>query len=398
MNMLTYGNSAKALQQNGYVPAACSETGPIGPWPVRQHDYSRFPENNPLPVAVLTSIPLPRFEGDPVQSPMDTWLATVTVKVRAELATEAAAIVAKYVGAAVCPVRVDNGALVYVFSLSGPQFPLVETAPWDDATDSVAVHTGPAYIPLNSTWRGPDLLDVPRPALPEIDQQKAHALIKDFDALLEARAPRSEPPPRPAKRPLLEPGQRLLWGNHRAIAAMKQNGWDPRPVAWGQEREEDNGYAVPDLGLFQYNVRVDGHGVGVPLQGLVAIEWTPTRHRREEIHAAILSMGPCLLRTAKGTDSRLYLFRADRKWYEQTIGVPFAQLSIRRAPRQLVVLSGADAAGREYVLDRDILQTRVDELATFDFHDHGRLQNALDAIPEPDYSQPAPRKRKGAAA
>jgi hypothetical protein len=130
----------------------------------------------------------------------------------------------------------------------------------------------------------------------------------------------------------------------------------------------------------------------------VAVQYTRTtassQSRNWLANSIIRARGVCLVRTVKDGKS-LYLFRAGGGGKDQDIHTPYAGVRIRRSG--LIVLSGADSAGNEYTWDRDLLATRVGELATLEFHETQWLERALEALPEPDYSKPAP-KRKGAAA
>jgi hypothetical protein len=393
MDQLNFGNSAALLRANGYVPAACSESGkPIGPWAIRQHAFDKYPENDPLPVAVLTAAPAPRSEFDPVQNPKATWLALLCVKVRDELAADVAALTAKYVGTAKCPVRIGDDALLYVFR-TGELFGRVQTSPGHQP-DHAAVEAGPSFIPLNGNWRaGLDLLDVKRAELPELDHVKAEALIGEINAILCERAPPVEPPAPRVPRPLLEPGQKLLWGNWRAMDALRENGFSLLPIRWGQQTPERNGYA-DFAGNWHYNDPLDQHGVGLTLAGLATVEII-TRFRHD-VDAAIQAVGPCLIRTVSGDETRrLYVFRNSSSGADQAIYSPNVHAIVRR--RGVVVLSGVDEDGRQYEWNRDMLTARVEELAALESFDAQRLQRALERLPPVDYINAVPKRRKVSA-
>jgi hypothetical protein len=152
---------------------------------------------------------------------------------------------------------------------------------------------------------------------------------------------------------------------------------------------------VDAVSNWHYTVALDNHGVGISLKGLVAIEWTP---RRQDVDAVIRAIGPCLVRTVKDDEAqrRVYLFRAERGWRDEDIQTHHAGLGVRRSG--LIVLSGSDEAGREYVWDRDTLQAHTAELATFEHYDTARLLSALEQLPAPDYSKGRAPKREKAAA
>jgi hypothetical protein len=394
-NQLNFGNSAELLRANGYVPAACSEGGkPMGPWAVRQHAFHKYPENDPLPVAVLTAVPAPRSEHDPVQNPKATWLATVRVNVRDEVAADVAAVIAKYIGAAKCPVHVaDDGSLLCVFR-TGELFGSIRTDAWREP-DFAHVDAGPSFIPLEGNWRDAlDLLDVQRAELPELDHAKGEALISDVNRVLQDHAPPVEPPAPFVPRPLLQPGQRLLYGNTRAMNALREHGFSPSPVRWGQQEVERDGYSDSN-GFWHFNCDLSNHGVGVALKGLVTLKsvWG----FREDVDAAIRALGPCVIRSVAGDDTRrLYLFRCSYG-ADEDIYAPNAHIAVRR--RGVIVLTGTEKDGREYEWDRDVLTVRADELAAFESHDAQRLRRALESLPPPDYSKvaPAPKRRKAAS-
>jgi hypothetical protein len=377
-NQLTYGNSAALLSAAGYVPVPLSDGGPAGPVFVRQLDFGKWPESAALPVAVLTWVPAPRFDADPVQDHTEIRLATLTVHVRPEWLPDVDAIIAKYTLGAKCPVRIaDDGSLLFVFQLTGEPFATVQTH-HAHAPDRAVIESGPQYIPLAGNWRdGIDLLDCQRGELPQLDGVTADAMVKEINALLSAQAAPYVPPvyTRPA---ILQPGQRLLYGNSRALTALEENGFKGAlPVRWGDQQAERDGYADA-VNNWIYKVSVSKHGVGVPLKGLVTIETvTPFR---PDVDAIIRGLGACLVRTVVGDESRrLYVFRSNDGGADQGIYSPCVHLAARR--KGFLVLSGADEDGREYKWDSDLIQTRVDQLSAFEYFDAPRLQSALEPLP-----------------
>jgi len=379
-NALTFGNSWELLRQLGYVPVPLSESGqPLGPVFVHQLDHSKLEASNPLPVGVLTWVPAPRGEFDPIKDPVAIRLATLTVKVRADLMSDVDAIVAKHTGKARRLVRIeDDGSMRIPFRLTDEPFPTVQTSTANDPGHAV-IETGPSWIPLDGNWRdGMYPTDVPRSELPEMTRDVADALVKKLDALFEARAPRWEPPVY-VRRPILEPGARLLYGNQRALNQLRENGWpDLLPVRWGHQQVERDGYMMTQLDKFKYNVDVSSHGVGFMLKGLVTIEtispWRP------DVDAIIRDLGPCLVRSVAGDESRrLHLFRSQYNGSDQALYSPFVNMAVRRTG--LLVLSGADENGHAYAWDSDLLQAKLSELATFDAWDVQKVQRALEPLP-----------------
>jgi hypothetical protein len=357
---------------------------------VRQHDHSKWPENDPLAVGVLTWVPAPRGEFDPVQNFAAMRLATLTVKLRDELAADVDGIVAKHTGSTKCPVRIaDDGSLLFVFRLS-ESFETVQTHPTHDP-DRATAESGPSWIPLNGTWRDDlDLLDVRRSDLPEMNKAVADALVRELDALLSDCAPRWEPPVY-VKRPLLLPGERLVWSNTRALGRLRENGFQTLlPVRWGSVSAERDGFSDAN-GFWHYNCDVSSHGVGVTLKGLVAIS-QPVGRFREDVDAAVKSIGPCLIRTAEGT--HVYVFRTLQGGIDEDIQTPWVHLSAYR--KGLIVLAGANENGFDYSWSHDLLQTRVESLGIFEQHDVYALRKALEQLPPPDYGKPAVKRARRA--
>jgi hypothetical protein len=395
---LTFRDIAPLLKANGYAPAPLADNGkPLGPFAVMQVAYSRYATNDDLPAAVLTAVPAPRNEHDPVQDHRCTWLATLAVKVRDELVKEVDAIVAKYIGKAKCPVRVaDDGSTLRVFRLAGELFSTVTT---DYAHDPhfARVESAAAFVPVNGTWVGGiNLLDVMRDELAELDHGRAQQLIGELNALLHAHAPRSEyvlPPPVP--RPLLEPGQKLLYGNRRALAALRENGFQPLPVRWGQDDVERDGYS-DFMGGWHYNVPLDNHGVGINLSGFALLEFVGVTFRADA-DEVIRAMGACPIRRVIGDQNPVsvaYLFRCDQSPKNETLYGPVVA-HVRRTG--LLVLSGEDTYGRAYQWDRDLLTVKANELPALEPHDAQRLQRALEALPSIlEYKAAATKGRKRA--
>jgi len=396
MNELTFGNSSQLLRQNGFapIPLGTPDLRPLGPVHVLQIDWTRNPDYADAPVAVLTSVPPARSPESPVQNAQDTYLATVTVSVRPELAADIDAIVKRYVGDGRVPVRIADGEAVYVFKLAGERFSTIATG-YGNQPDSVRVESAASVVLLNGQWKdGISLLDVFRNELAPLSRDHAQALVDEANRLLDARAPVVDyfPPPR-VPRPLLQPGQTLRYGNDRAMDVLRENGFSkPLPVRWGQQEAEKDGY-VDSVGNFHFNVDVSEHGVGINLKGFALIEFGS--RFRADVDELLRSFGPCLVRTAAGDDRPVYLFRSDQGGGDETLNGPNAFVHVRRLG--LIVLSGADDKGRAYAWDRDVLTVKSDELATFELHDGKRLQRVLEALPPADHSKGTGKRRKAAA-
>lgn len=392
MKELTFSNSAALLAANGFAPIPLGSNGqPLGPVYVLQTNWARFPVYAEAPVAVLTTVPAATNAHAPVQNAPDTWLAVVRVSVREELKTHVDEIVKRYTGTAKCPVRVAGGEALYVFKLAGDRFSTLATA-FSHQPDSVRVESAASFVALNGEWvDGISLLDVFRSDLPPLALDHAQALIYELNRLLDERAPpASYFPPPVVPRPLLEPGQRLLYGNRRAMDALREHGFPPVPVRWGQHEAEKAGYSDAN-GRWHYTVPVDEHGVGISLRGFALIEFGG--RYRAEVDEAVRSMGTCIVRSAAGDDCPVYLFRCSAGT-DQPLYSPAAFLRVRRTG--LAVLSGADSAGREFQWDRDILRVGVNELTTFEPHDGQRLQRVLEALPIADDSKVSKRRKSAA--
>jgi len=394
-HQLTFGNASALLHQNGFAPIPLGDNGkPLGPVYVTQIDFARNPSNADLPVAVLTSAPMPQGPHAPIQSAQDTWLATVAVAVRDELKADVDAIVKRYTGAAKCPVRVADGTALYVFKLAGDRFSTLATA-YGHQPDTVRVESAASFVKLNGQWKeGLSLLDLSRDELAPLSRDHAQALIDEVDRLLDDRAPRIDyfPPPR-APRPLLQPGARLTYGNTRAMDVLREHGFQPFPIRWGHDDVEGDGFS-DFMGRWHYNVDVSEHGVGTSLKGFALLSFSG--RYRADVDDAIRSMGACVVRKAAGDDRPVYLFRCDHQGGAgETVYSPHVHVRVHRAG--LMVLSGADANGRAYAWSRDVLTIKSSELAAFELHDSKRLERLLEALPPADYSKATGKKRKTAA-
>jgi hypothetical protein len=378
MDQLTFAETASLLKANGYAPAPIGDSGkPLGPFAVMQVAYAKYTTNDGLPPSVLTAVPAARNEYDPVQDHRGTWLATLTMKARDEQVKEAESIVAKYIGKdARCPVRIaDDGSALRVFRLAGDLFSTIATH-----DEFARVESAAAFVPVNGTWvNGVSLMDVMRSELPELDREHARRLIDELNALLDANTPPVAPPAPYVAAPILQPGQRLLYGNTRAMRELCAHGFRPLPVRWGQQSVEDDGYA-DFMGNWHYNVSLDDHGVGISLKGFTLLEQSRVTFR-DDVDEAIRAMGPCLVRTVRGEQvppNVVYIFRCE-SGMDDFVATPNVGVQIRRTG--LLVLSGADTYGREYQWNRDLLAVKVSELPAFDQYDARRLRDALESLP-----------------
>lgn len=392
MDQLTFGNSASLLKANGYAPAPIGEGGlPVGPFAVMQIAWGKYATNDDLPAAVLTAVPAPRNEHDAVQDHRATWLATLSMKA----SDEADAIVAKYIGKAKCPVRVtDDGSTLRVFRLAGELFSIIAT----EDPDFARVDSAAGVVPVNGQWKdGVGLVDVMRSELPELDHGRAQQLIGELNALLAANAPPYIPPAPFVAPPILQPGQRLLYGNRRALVALNENGFQPLPVRFGQDEVEKDGY-TDFMGGWHYNVDLQQHGVGINVgRGFAVLEFIGGTFR-VDVDAAIRAHGACLVRRVTGDQHPVnvaYLFRCSQQGGDQTLYTPHLHVQVRRTG--LLVLSGEDQYERAYQWDRDVLTVKASSLATMELHDAARLQRGLEALPSIlEYKAAATKGRKRA--
>jgi len=393
MDQLTFGNSAALLRANGFAPIPLGDGGaPLGPVYVTQVDFARNPSNAELAVAVLTSAPMPQGPHAPIQNAQHTWLATVTVSVRDEVQADIDAIIKRYTGAAKCPARLADGEALYVFKLAGPRFSTLATA-YGHQPDTVRVESAASFVPLNGQWAdGFSLLGVSRDELPALSRDVAQGLIDELDRLLLDRAPAVDYfPPVRAPRPLLQPGQTLRYGNERALEALREHGFQPVAVRWGQQHAEKDGFSDAN-GRWHFNCDVSEHGVGINLRGFALIEFNG--RFRTDVDELVRSFGACLIRTARGDDRPAYLFRSLQGGPDEALYSPNVHMRVRRAG--LTVLSGADDDGRAYQWDRDVLTVPANQLGTFEQHDGKRLERMLEALPPPDYDKAPAKRRKSA--
>lgn len=432
-NQLTFGACAALLRANGYAPAPLATGGHVaGPFAVVQTDYARYAENDGAPVAVLTAIPLPRNELEPVQGARGTWLAKLTVNVRAELVDEIDAIVKRYAGAARCPVLIeDDGSMLFVFRTVD----LWGTLSAGCDPDHVRIVAGPSCIPVAGNWRsGIDLLTVARGELPELDRVKADELVNELGQLLQDRAAPLPvlPPPSPPK-PLLQPGERLLFGNTRAMRRLSYNGFTVCPVSLEDNqvpkleshvaqwvdgfRLDDERYSDFGVGLITTHTRpsnlFDMSAVKPGATWLAELEVRARTDIAAAIHSIIAArygQGP--IRIASD-GSRLYLFK-------RVYGMPLAAtdfirsatgadgypvigstVRIRIASAPVIVLSGADDAGKPYRWERgDPLTVARDDLPALDGNLSQWFLKAVEQLLASGKisSTPAPKRGRKAAA
>ncbi len=368
-DQLTFGDCAELLRMNGYVPAPLSvDTGlPLGPFKAMQIPYGRFESNNPLPVGVLTQVPLPLSPEAPVQDPRATCLVTIATRMRAGLAVEADAIVKRYTGES-CPARVeDDGGRRYVLRLAGEGFSTIGTDE-DAEGDYLRVSGGPDFIPIAGEWSHyGGLLTIHRSELPEIDHVRAIALVEAVNALLDKHAPPAPQPVRfvPTPLPDLAKGEPLAFGHARAMHAMKENGYAICPVPWGQSRASDAWYMTASVGV-QWNPGTERMGVGAfctlnPADKSTWLAFVEISGKDEEqvarADAAIVArIGAGLLRTASdGKRLRVYeqcgsdRLRDSERVVSPLQYTPGKSVLLRFGATGIVVVSGLDGASKPYL-------------------------------------------------
>lgn len=370
--MINFGNTRELLKANGFISAPIGADGrPLGPWAEdKQLDYSRY-LSTPYaegPAAVLTRVPMAQHDHSPVQNAQASWLAVVTVHVRADLLADVEAIIRRVAGdAKCCPARMDDeGTLQYVFRVSdAPAFGEASTGTHDG--DQYARATaGPSFLLLDGEWRGGDLLSVFRSDLAELDAARAAAIVEGIDELLDRHDAPYVPPMRYVARPLpnLAAGERLEFGHKLAAHAMKENGYAACPVPWGESRPSKSFYVSASFGL-TWNPDTASMGVGVflglnPADSSTWLSFVEISGDPELVAHAdaviVARLGAGMLRVA-GDGTRLRLYRQpawDRLASEKKYTVspePFVagrSIQLRFGSAGAVVVSGTDANGNAY--------------------------------------------------
>lgn len=373
----TFGDCVAHLRANGYAPAPLLDTDghPPGPWRVAQTDYSRY-DYAQCAAAVLTAVVLPRSERDPIQDPAATRLISVTLRLPEALAAKAARILKGK-----CLVRLaPDGALVHVFALDNNSVPFGCLNVQVEGVGSVNIDSHAAWIELGSPndWRGGrDPLNQPRSSLPEIDQHEAVQLFNALHSLLHAHAPTPAAPAPWTPKPVLAPGERLLFQNTRAVNMLKRNGYSPRPVAWGKDTDEQGVAALTtemDYGRLFHSAMSSTPGRSETW--LATIELKAKRAdiatALDAIFARHMEGASCPVRVASD-GSTLRVFRWPQGVFNPVefmrsagaVGefVPNGMVTMRIAVPESIVLSGLDGAGRPYSWrDGDLLSVKRDYL------------------------------------
>ena len=353
-NMITFKQASPLLRAAGYAATPCSlETGiPIGPVAQRQFEPHKFPENDNLPVSVLTWVPAPKSELEPYPDPTSVRLATVTVRVRAELTADVEALIKRHVGKSRCPVLVrEDGSLVYVFKAREV---FRAATGYSYEPDIVVAEVAASWLPLEGNWRaGIDLLSVTRSELPELDDTGAKKLIGQIEVLFDKHAPPITALPSRVFTPkaLLTDAGALRYGMKRELARLRSNNYTPCPVVpkgkgvirprlTPEESQQYEGYPTDreewkdaHVGLLtgwkKPNVNFDRtyvrHGASHLAEIRVRIANADLMAAVEAVLTARLGIGP--VRIAPDGE-RLYLFQRER-------GAPCEPVDFNRRAGQL---------------------------------------------------------------
>ncbi len=434
----TYLTSAAWLRESGYAPApiAPGHRMPAGPWAAIQLMYDERTHPDEL-AAVFTALPAPRGPGG-VDDFKATHLVTLTVNARGDLSAQLAAVVAKYVGAAKCPVRVSaDGERVYLFAAATNAVFTEKRAYLEYST--VALNYCPECIAVGADhegqpyeWPQGDLFAVRRAELASLDNDSCDALMADIQELFAKLAPPAPPPaPRVAK-PIVAAGARLTWENKRARLQLAENGWDVVPVPFGRQ-SPDNRVRMGQTGeyLFDRKKPPSEFGVGVVTSldrsTFVALE---VSSRSAEVAADLEKLGisdktgsivagiAALIKQFAGdakvpvrrtsTGSQLFLFRSAGSYSAAGLrrlltvpGTPGTAVTLTLIARTAcVVFSGDDAAGKPYTWENDLLSTKQGELPEY----RAKILNDIEAFMEAgaglldkarEGATPAKRARKG---
>ena len=180
MKLVTYGACAEKLRQNGYAP--CSAVAPLGVYDenLTGHHREWQPwEISEVPVAVeLTGLAVLVIDPSKIAD------VELLERVRAALA-----------GATAGPCRIgSDGRETYPLQAFG--------RPAGDALDGAVHLVCDGLLPLDATWRGGDLLTVPRTELPSADELPA--VLETLGRLPFVLAAERRPPPAPTLRGWLE--------------------------------------------------------------------------------------------------------------------------------------------------------------------------------------------------
>jgi hypothetical protein len=401
----TYLASAAWLRESGYAPApiAPGHRMPAGPWAAIQLMYNERAHPDEL-AAVFTAVPMPRGPGpDVILDAKATHLITLRVNARDDLVPQLQAIVAKYVGAAKCPVRVSaDGEHVYLFAAAASAVFTEKRAHLEYSTVSLnyfpecialaADHDGQPY-----EWPKGDLFSARRSELAALDNDACDALMADIQELFAKFAPPAPPPAQRVAKPIIAPGERMTWENKRARSQLVANGWDIVPIPFGRQAPDPRLRMGPTGEyLFDRKKPPSEFGVGVVTSldrsTFVALELSS---RSAEVAADLEKLGfadktaPILAgigaivkrfagdakvpvrRDSKG--GQVFLFRsagaftaAGLKRLLSVQGKTGTAVAVAIYARNVcMIYSGDDAAGKPYTWENDLLSTKHHEVPVY---------------------------------
>lgn len=410
MNRYTYGDSAATLRTNGYAPAPLDADGhPFGPWRQAQIDYSRY-DYAQAPACVLTAVALPRSERDPIRQPATTRLVCIALRVREELLAKAARILKGK-----CLARVTDGAIVHVFALDNDSVPFGAMNVHVDGIGSVNIDSHAGYIELGDPkeWRGGrDPLNTLRSELPPLDQHEAVQLFNALHELLHAHAPTPAAPAPFVLKPILEPGQRFLFDNVRAVGTLRRNGYNPRAHRWSKDTDEQ-GVAVLATET-DYGRLFHGAISSTPGRNETWLATVELKIKRADIATALDAIfarhtagARCPVRVASD-GSTLRVFRWPQGVFAPveflrsagTVGefVRDGMVRMRIAVPEAIQLSGLDEAGKPYTWrDGDLLTVRRDDLPELDSNKAAWIARDIEKLLESGRFSDEPQRTQEAA-
>jgi hypothetical protein len=235
MNGLTkFFDIAEVLIANGYAPIAMprGKAQPEGAWAVMQMAW-HTPTNGKALAAILTAVAPPRNEQSPIQRWRESRLTTVEMRVRPGFVDEADAMMIER-GARIVRVSQD-GARVWVFRNGGEPFSALASRPYKAGT--MRVQSARHFLALTEdvdgtafAWPHGTPVDVRRDELPVLNAGDAQRLIAAFETWANEREPAPVLTTPHVPKPLLEPGERLSYGNLRARLLLERGGFHAVPV------------------------------------------------------------------------------------------------------------------------------------------------------------------------
>ncbi len=368
---ITFGNSHELLLLNSYAPIPLGDNGtPMGPVYVMQIDWTRHAASAEAQPAVLTACP--RLQGPPpAGSPLiadveQTYLATISVAARSDLWAEVDAIVG------VGPVRIgEDGTRLYVFAFNGAG--MLEGAGTSYAAEldgfSARASGGNGFIPLDGEWPRGNLLQTMRSDLPTLDADTARAMVDALDELFDkhiAPATPSFSTFKPTPLPSLKDGERVTFGNARAMDTLKRHNYDTCPVDWGDTRPSSAWINTATFGV-QWEPSTRAMGVALYCQldprtrgerSLCTVEIFGRADLVAAVDAAITSRLGASPARVSSDGTRLRIFRGSghdvlraAQHHLSPRGPFVAGSSVRvhfASAGSVVVVSGLDSAGQPY--------------------------------------------------